>query len=183
MTFHLFSLNIFSLYLHMLIFSLKNLISLCPRNGVHNIPGKGANIVYEVTAEKQSDSTLSDTYVKLYLERSTDNSSFVPVNEASYYVGLEESDAFGAGRGEMVLDTNTMTHSMTYYYRLRMWVDVNYEASSESKSFTVKVNVYGSDTAINSKNYDVAIKTDHVTSNVANIKIGYNGTGNASITP
>ncbi|MCI8548642.1 MAG: hypothetical protein HFJ38_07155 [Bacilli bacterium] len=149
-----------------------------------DMPGKGTSgIGYEVTAEKQNGSTLEDNDVKLYLERSINNTSYIAVDDPSHYVPLDADDEFGAKAGEMVLDTHTTTTTQTFYYRLRMWVDQNYEASSESKSFTITVNVYGSDTAINSKNYNVAIQVNNVTSSSTSVNVGYNGTGNVSITP
>ena len=39
----------------------------------------------------------------------------------------------------MILDTETVSTSKIYYYRLRMWVDKDYQATGESKKFSVKV--------------------------------------------
>ncbi len=110
-----------------------------------NIVGN-TTISYEVTAEKQTDSTLQNNEVRIYLERSTDKANYNAVsNEVTGYVPLEEADSFGAKVGEMVLDTGSTSTTATYYYRLRMWVSKSYELTEESKHFTIKVNVYGSD--------------------------------------
>ncbi len=51
--------------------------------------------------------------------------------------------------GEMILYSDNTTNSRTDYYILRMWVSEDYEITGESKFFTIKVNVYGTDTHIN----------------------------------
>ena len=116
-----------------------------------NITGDMA-IAYEVTAEKvtsgDKQSTLGDTDVKLYLEKSTDNENFTQVMAPSNYSGLTTADDFGAKAGEMVMESNATSYSVKFYYKLRMWVDENYEMNGQgSKRFTVKVNVYGKDDA------------------------------------
>lgn len=114
-----------------------------------NITGD-MGIAYEVTAEKvtsgEKQSTLEDSNVKLYLEKSTDNENFTQVMAPSNYSGLLAADDFGAKVGEMVMESNVTSYSVKFYYKLRMWVDENYELNGqESKRFTVKVNVYGKD--------------------------------------
>ena len=102
-------------------------------------------IAYEVTGEKDSESTLDDNAVRLYLEKSEDKENYKAVQEPSYYVPLLEDDTFGAKKGEMILDTGTVTESKVYYYRLRMWVSKDYKVNDVSNFFTIKVNVYGKD--------------------------------------
>ena len=100
-------------------------------------------VSYEVVAEKQASSTLDEKYVKLYLERGLDGTNYSEIMEPSIYVGIEKASEFGAPTGSMIMDTGTVSSSTLYYYRLRMWLDESYELTSEAKSFTVKVNVYG----------------------------------------
>ncbi len=101
------------------------------------------SISYEVTAEKDSSSSLANNDVKLYLERSIDGTTYDKVADPSNYVELTKDDDFGAKKGEMVLDTNIASVTSTYYYKLRMWVSKDYVVTEDSKSFTIKVNVYG----------------------------------------
>ncbi len=100
-------------------------------------------VAYEVVAEKQSSSTLGNQEVKLYLERSTDQANYESVMEPTYYIPLDKETTFGAPLGSMIMDTGVVDSSTVYYYRLRMWVDEEYQDTGTSKSFTVKVNVYG----------------------------------------
>lgn len=103
-------------------------------------------ISYEVTAVKDASSTLENDDVRLYLQKSLDGMNYDnEVLEPSPYIPLEKDDEFGAKAGEMSMDVGTVSEKVIYYYRLRMWVDSSYELSSVSKSFTVKVNVYGKD--------------------------------------
>ena len=113
-----------------------------------NITGDMA-IAYEVTAEKvtsgDKQSTLGDTDVKLYLEKSTDNENFKQVMAPSNYSGLTTADDFGAKVGEMVLENGITSSTAKFYYKLRMWVDEDYEVTNAVKTYTVKINVYGKD--------------------------------------
>ncbi len=58
---------------------------------------------------------------------------------------MGNADEFGAKETEMLLDRGNTTDTVTYNYRLRMWVGSNYQVSGEEKHFTLKVNVYGND--------------------------------------
>ena len=108
-----------------------------------NIIGK-FKIAYEVVAEKlEETSTLGNQEVRLYLERSIDAANYTSVMEPTYYVPSKKETSFGAPIGSMIMDTGTVTETTVYYYRLRMWVDEEYQATDVAKSFTVRVNVYG----------------------------------------
>ena len=112
-----------------------------------NITGK-QSIAYEVTALKADTSTLDDKDVRLYLEKSTDGTSYNEVLAPSAYTSIDstapdDADQYGAKKKEMVLDTGTIQSSVKYYYRLRMWVSKDYEITKDVKTFTVTVNVYG----------------------------------------
>lgn len=108
------------------------------------INGKMA-IDYEITGEKDPSSTLNNNAVRLYLERSTDGTSYTSVLEPTNYQELAADDTFGAKKGEMILDTGTVQTTTKYYYKLRMWIDKNYEVDGTSRNFTVRVNAYGKD--------------------------------------
>ncbi len=110
-----------------------------------NIIGK-TTISYEVTAEKDDSSTLEDNAIRIYLEKSTESgNNYQAVEGPSYYTPLTNTDGFGATTKEMVLDTGIADKTVTYYYKLRMWVAGTYQLTGEEKTFKVKVNVYGSD--------------------------------------
>ncbi len=116
-----------------------------------NIIGN-ATISYEVTAEKDDTSTLGNNDVRIYLEKSTDATNYSAVKEPSGYIPLGSKNEFDASANEMRLDVGSTTSTVTYYYKLRMWVSKNYEVTNESRFFTIKVNAYGSDnTSVESK--------------------------------
>lgn len=103
-----------------------------------------ADISYEITAEKNSSSTLSDSDIRLYLQRSLDGTNYnEEILQPGPYVPMDDDDDFGAKEGEMVLDVGTTNKSVFYYYRLRMWVASDYEDSQVSRSFAIKVKTYG----------------------------------------
>ncbi len=108
-----------------------------------NIVGN-TTISYEVTAEKDPSSTLANSEVRLYLQKSLDGTNYnEEVLEPSPYEPLDSEDEFGAKAGEMVLDVGSTNKTVMYYYRLRMWVDESYELSEVAKTFTIRVNAYG----------------------------------------
>ena len=104
-------------------------------------------IAYEVTAEKDNTSTLADSDVRIYLEKSTDRTTYESVYEPTGYIPLETYDTIGAKQGEMVLETSTLSNDTTYYYKLKMWIAESYKLDEENKSFKIKINVYGGDYA------------------------------------
>ena len=111
-------------------------------------------ISYEVTAEKDESSTLSDDDVRIYLERSEDETSYVPVSGPNSYTMIRDTDEFGASSNEMILDVGTVTKSVDYKYRLRMWLSKNAEVTGDSKFYTIKVNVYGKDGSYDATAYN-----------------------------
>ena len=110
-------------------------------------------ISYEVTAEKDEASTLSDDDVRIYLERSEDGTTYEAVSGPNSYTMIGNEDEFGASANEMILDSGTVTKSVDYKYKLRMWLSKNAEVTGESKYFTIKVNVYGKDGEYDSSAY------------------------------
>ena len=125
-----------------------------------NITGK-QSIAYEVTALKADTSTLDNKDVRLYLEKSTDGTTYSEVLAPSAFTPIDstapdDTDLYGAKKKEMVLDTGTIQSSVKYYYRLRMWVSKDYEITKDVKTFTVTVNAYGVD-ATYSKDYKYSI--------------------------
>lgn len=104
---------------------------------------KGTKVNYEIVAVKDSNSTLLDNNVKLYLQKSDDSSysSATQVIEPSNYV---ISDATPIGKVEgMVLDKGTFTKSSTIYYRLKLWTSDTYNQLGTNGYYKIKVNIYG----------------------------------------
>ncbi len=108
------------------------------------------SINYDVIAVKQAGSDLEEQYAKLYLEKASSD-AFTDKTEAKAPTVFSELDDVssasttagqGAGSSAKLLTTGTFTTTKTDYYRLRMWVDENYDVGETSKTFTVKVDVY-----------------------------------------
>ena len=110
------------------------------------INGSGnTTINYDVTATKESDSTLDDSAVKVYLT-SIDNSADTQVlapTKVSALTKTGSSEASGAPNGQYKLTTGTFTSTTTRKYRLRMWVAEDYSSLSASGTYKLRVNVYG----------------------------------------
>ena len=95
---------------------------------------------YEVSAEKETSSTLDNDEVKLYLEKKVNN-SYQEVMAPNHFTPLKESTDLGTMAGTMLLDSGTLSKSSTINYRLRMWVDENTILDNLEKSFGVRVSI------------------------------------------
>ncbi len=82
------------------------------------------------------------------MEKSTDATNYSAVKNPSGYIPLGAEDEFKASAKEMRLDVGSTTSTVTYYYKLRMWVSKDYEVTNESRFFTIRINAYGSDSAV-----------------------------------
>ncbi len=122
-------------------------------------------ISYEVTAEKDNESTLADDEVRLYLEKYETESAIASGESIEYeevfspiaFTPIDSEDAtgedsLGAKNTEMLLDTGEITTDKTVYYRLRMWVAEGYTHTQEAKTYEVTVNVYGKDVTVEGAN-------------------------------
>ena len=142
-----------------------------------NLYGSKTPVSYEVTAEKDENSTLGDGDVRIYLEKSTDGTNYNAVSQPSGYIPMGDADEFGAQATEMLLDRGNTTDTVTYNYRLRMWVGSNYQVSGEERHFTLKVNVYGND------GVNVEVNGVELDKSTATVKLTNSLQLNATITP
>ncbi len=122
-------------------------------------------ISYEVTAEKDNESTLFDDEVRLYLEKyeaetavaSGESIDYEEVFSPKAFTPIDNEDAtgedsLGASNSEMLLDTGEITTDKTVYYRLRMWIAEGYSHTQDAKTYEVTVNVYGKDVKVEGAN-------------------------------
>ena len=115
-----------------------------------NISGD-VNINYEITAKDVTSSSankIDGSNIKLYLTRLTDDGTEEELMTPEVY--NEESNAnnfTGRPSGEMSLYTSSMSSSESNNYRLRMWVDEDYNPQGDGGNlqFSVQINVYGLD--------------------------------------
>lgn len=106
------------------------------------------NIDYEVVAVKDSNSTILDKDIRLYLESSTDGTTYTQAFAPAAFTPSTAVSSLGAPVGTMQLAQGTFTGTgssttSTMYYRLRMWVDSNYAVDGTQREYKVTVNVYG----------------------------------------
>ncbi len=113
--------------------------------------GNNTPVGYEISAVKDPNSTLSNNDVRIYLEKSTSGAegTYSSVLEPTGYNPINATTEIGTPAGEMLLHSDSTTSTRTDYYILRMWVAESYQVTGESKFFTIKVNVYGTDSHIN----------------------------------
>ena len=102
-------------------------------------------INYAVTATKESDSTLPDNAVKVYL---TDinggaDKEILATTKISD-LDITRSHVSGAPDGQFLLYSNSFSKNTSNNYRLRMWVASDYVLPLESQTYKLRVNVYGS---------------------------------------
>ncbi len=113
--------------------------------------GNNTAVGYEVSAVKDNTSTLGNNDVRIYLEKSSSGAegTYSSVLEPTGFSPINATTEIGTPAGEMLLHSDSTTSTRTDYYILRMWVAEEYQVTDESKFFTIKVNVYGTDSHIN----------------------------------
>ena len=101
---------------------------------------------YEVLENDYYYNRLDNDEVKLYLEKKVNN-SYQEVMAPKHFTPLKESTDLGTMAGTMLLDSGTLSKSSTINYRLRMWVDEDYNPQDDGGNleFSVQINVYGLD--------------------------------------
>ena len=109
-----------------------------------NITGT-ANINWEISAKKLDGNTIDGKYVKLYLTKLINNQEESLTAPLTYFEDTEANSYTGRPSNEMSLYTGNMTSSEEGTYRLRMYIDEDYNPQGDGGNLTfgVKVNVYG----------------------------------------
>ena len=114
-----------------------------------NISGD-VNINYEISAKDVTDSDakkIDGSNIKLYLTRLTDDGEEELMTPEVYNEESTSNNFTGRPSGEMSLYTSSMSSSESNRYRLRMWVDKDYNPQGDggNLTFSVQINVYGKD--------------------------------------
>ena len=106
-----------------------------------------ANINYEISAKKEDGNTIDGSNIKLYLTRLTDDGEEELMTPETYNEDKSSNTYTGRPSGEMSLYTSSMNASDSNNYRLRMWVDEDYNPQGDggNLTFSVRINVYGKD--------------------------------------
>ena len=114
-----------------------------------NISGD-TNINYEISAKDVTSSSankIDGSNIKLYLTRLTDDGEEELMTPEVYNEEASANNFTGRPSGEMSLYTSSMNSSESNNYRLRMWVDEDYNPQGDGGGlqFSVQINVYGKD--------------------------------------
>jgi len=99
---------------------------------------------YEIFVTKDEENcTVSDEYLKLYLEKESDG-TFNKVIDPLEYDALTKKDNMGVKKGSMVLYKDSVNSSKAINYRLKMWISDKYKAKAGAKdSCTITVGIVG----------------------------------------
>ena len=112
------------------------------------IVGKGTTKIDYVITATEVTTSLPSTGVKAYLTSNTDATVELAPTIVSTLPLTESGNSAGAPVGEHILKSGSISTTdnsvnETTTYRLRMWVDQNYQAPSTQQVYSIKVNVYG----------------------------------------
>ena len=104
--------------------------------------GGNVAINYIVTATKETDSTLPDSAVKVYLSDLNKEEAEVlaPTKISNLHL---TNNSLGGPDNQFILTTDTFTEAGTHRYRLRMWLADDYAITNDIKTYKLRVNVYG----------------------------------------
>lgn len=112
------------------------------------IVGKGTTKIDYVITATEVTTSLPSTGVKAYLTSNTDATVELAPTIVSTLPLTESGNSAGAPVGEHILKSGSISTTdnsvnETTTYRLRMWVDQDYQAPSSQQVYSIKVNVYG----------------------------------------
>ena len=111
------------------------------------------NINWEISAKALDSNTFDGSNVRLYLTKIVDGEEIPVSYPANYYEETTADNFTGRPAGEMSLlvGTTSQQGDVTTNYRLRMWVDEDYNPQGDTagKTFAVEVNVYGKTSSSN----------------------------------
>ena len=106
-----------------------------------------ANINWEIAAEDitTAERKIDGSNIKLYLTEITDGTETEVMSPRVYSEEESANEYTGRPAGQMSLYATTSSTSFTKNYRLRMYVDENYNPQDDGGDlvFTIRINVYG----------------------------------------
>ena len=104
------------------------------------------NINYEISAKEVGEGTIDGSNIKLYLTKLNSDGTEEGLMVPETYNEESSSNSYtGRPEGEMSLYTSSMNSSESNNYRLRMYVDEEYNPQGDGGglTFSVRINVYG----------------------------------------
>lgn len=100
-----------------------------------------SSVQYEIALIKDSESTISDNDVVIYLEKQN-SGSYAKVDDPKIFTPSKKKTSLGSPAKSMVVDKVTLSSEKVVNYRLRMWIREGAVVDS-SGVYSVKVKVFG----------------------------------------
>lgn len=99
------------------------------------------SVQYEIALIKDSESTISDNDVVVYLEKQN-SGSYAKVDDPVVFTPSKKKTSLGSPAKSMILDKVTLSSEKIVNYRLRMWIREG-AVVDPSGVYSVKVKVFG----------------------------------------
>lgn len=100
-----------------------------------------SSVQYEIALIKDSESTISDNDVVIYLEKQN-SGSYAKVDDPKIFTPSKKKTSLGSPTKSMVVDKVTLSSEKVVNYRLRMWIREG-AVVDPSGVYSVKVKVFG----------------------------------------
>lgn len=100
-----------------------------------------SSVQYEIALIKDSESTISDNDVVIYLEKQN-SGSYAKVDDPQIFTPSKKKTSLGSPAKSMVVDKVTLSSEKVVNYRLRMWIREG-AVVDPSGVYSVKVKVFG----------------------------------------
>lgn len=100
-----------------------------------------SSVQYEIALIKDSESTISDNDVVIYLEKQN-SGSYAKVDDPKIFTPSKKKTSLGSPAKSMVVDKVTLSSEKVVNYRLRMWIREG-AVVDPSGVYSVKVKVFG----------------------------------------
>ena len=100
-----------------------------------------SSVQYEIALIKDSESTISDNDVVIYLEKQNCG-SYAKVDDPKIFTPSKKKTSLGSPAKSMVVDKVTLSSEKVVNYRLRMWIREG-AVVDPSGVYSVKVKVFG----------------------------------------
>ena len=100
-----------------------------------------SSVQYEIALIKDSESTISDNDVVIYLEKQN-SGSYAKGDDPTIFMPSKKKTSLGSPAKSMVVDKVTLSSEKVVNYRLRMWIREG-AVVDPSGVYSVKVKVFG----------------------------------------
>ena len=92
---------------------------------------------------RDSDSTLPDSSIKVYLTDMDNNERPVLAPTKISDLSITNNHVSSAPNGQYLLASGNFSQTVSHNYRLRMWISDDYVVQDEIMAYKLRVNVYG----------------------------------------